>query len=203
MRTHRHIWVLAAAALVAGCADYGAPDEVLFGTAVYSQPKAGFDPQALGTYYLFTDAVVLGDTATITPQTINLLLPQYAGILDAIDANMQGYGYRKTLILPPPAGEPGTATIRVAIMSGTAAVYYPGYWCDYWVYYSCYPNYSYAGSYKFGTVFVDMGGFRTDGKLDSEWIGAVYGVATGVPYDTPRIVDGINRAYAQSPYLRR
>jgi hypothetical protein len=204
MRTQRFIWALAAAALVAGCADYGAPDEVLFGTAVFSQPKPGFDPATIGTYYIDTSAVVVGDDPNpITGVgTIDLTNPTYSSILDAIDGNMQALGYAKRLTRPA-ATDAGNAVIKLAVLQGSAAVYYPGYWCDYWYYYSCYYNWYYGGSYAFGTVLLDMGGLRIDQKIEEEWVAAVYGVATGIPYDVPRIVAGINRAYAQSPYLAR
>jgi hypothetical protein len=201
MRTHRYIWALAVA-LLASCADYGAPDEVLYGVAVFSQPAPGFDPGPIGTYYVETDATKVGDDPA-NPTTIDLTLPTYQPILDAVDANMQALGYAKRLTRPTGA-DANTAVIRLAVLSGTAAVYYSGYWCSYWYYYSCYYDYSYAGSYKYGTIMLDMGTIRpSDGKLGSAWVAGIYGVATSVPYDVSRIVDGINRAYGQSPYLAR
>jgi hypothetical protein len=82
-------------------------------------------------------------------------------------------------------------------------VYYPGYWCDYWAYPYCYYDYVYAGTYEFGTVVLGMGDLRlpAGGRLEILWTSAVYGVSQGTQINVQRAADGINRAFAQSPYL--
>jgi hypothetical protein len=96
--------------------------------------------------------------------------------------------------------------LHVSILRGTGAVYYPGYWCDYWTYYGCYYSWAYAGSYRFGTVIFEMAQLQPPTPLDQPipilWTSAVYGVATSQPYDVQRVVDGLNRAFDQSPYLK-
>jgi hypothetical protein len=192
MRTHRWSWALAAA-LLASCAGYGAPDEVLYGEAVYTQPRPSFDYQPLGTYFLNAQYLHFEDDLPVTSD-----LP--ANVKTAIDSGMQGLGYTV-------ASGADTADVQlgVTVLDGTAAVYYPGYWCDYWYYYSCYYDWYYAGSYKYGTAILEMtdvrGGLPEGSDVPVVWIGAVYGVATTPSYDTQRIADGFTRAFGQSPYL--
>lgn len=191
MRTHRTFWALAAA-LLASCADYGAPDEVLYGEAVFTQPRPGFDFAPLETYYLSPNYLHFdGEDPVVDP------LP--ANVRTAIEANMASLGY--TAAADAPLAD---VQLSMTVLDGTAAVYYPGYWCDYWYYYYCYYDYYYAGSYQYGTAFLEMADVRGGAAGDDVpvvWAAAVYGVATTATYDSGRVVEGLNRAFGQSPYL--
>ncbi|MGC3999298.1 MAG: hypothetical protein QM767_18405 [Anaeromyxobacter sp.] len=196
MRSHRHLWVLVAA-LVAGCGDYGAPDSVVYGTAVYTQPKPGFDfNQDLTSNAYFLDPLLkIQEDQESTTQD----LP--ANVAAAINTQLQALGYT-------PVDTLGAAAVgvKVSVLKGTGTVWYPGYWCDYWyAYYGCYYDWYYAGSYKFGTVILEMGDLTApdNGKLPILWLSAIYGVATTPTNDSQRVVDGIDRAFAQSAsYLK-
>jgi hypothetical protein len=206
MRTHRHFWALAAA-LLAACGDYGAPDEVVYGTAVYTQPSSGFDPVVLGTYFLDTTIVTKDDSQT--PPTQTSTMP--TNVQNAIASNMTAYGWRRVNTAAEAKAQNGVV-LTMAVVKGTAAVYYPGYWCDYWYYYSCYYSWYYAGSYGFGSAILEMalaanynpgGTTPPPGPTSPLWGSMMYGVATTQSYDTQRLVEAVNRAFAQSPYLKR
>lgn len=192
MRTHRYFWALAVA-LLASCADYGASDEVLYGEAVFTQPKPGFDFASLGgTYFLSDSYVHFVAEAPVTD-------PLPANVRTAIENNMTALGYTVAADLAS-----ADVALGVAVIDGTAAVYYPGYWCDYWYYYSCYYDYYYAGSYQYGAAILEMSasqGVAPGEKAPVVWASVVYGVASTPAYDTQRVADGLNRAFAQSPYL--
>ncbi len=199
MRMHRYFWALAAA-LLASCADYSTPDEVVNGAVVITQPKPGFDFKPLATYYLDTTIKVVEDDVSTTD-------PMPSGIADAITANMTALGYTRVdtgnQLADLQAADVG---LKMAVLKGTGTVYYPGYWCDYWYYYSCYYGWSYAGSYSFGAAILemsDLANFSTtpDQPLQIVWSAMVYGVASTSAYNTQRAVEGINRAFGQSPYL--
>src|SRR5512139_3172552 len=85
MRTNRVFGALAVA-LLSSCADYGAPDEVLYGEAVFTQPAPGADFAGLaGTYYLDpTYTLVDGDDLS------SVALP--SSIRTAIENNMAALG---------------------------------------------------------------------------------------------------------------
>jgi hypothetical protein len=193
MRSHRWLAPLVVA-LSASCDYGGAPDEVLFGEAVLTQPATGRDFKPLATYYLDPTVKVMGDTLIATEQ------PMPDAVRSAIDANMARLGYTAA-----PLSGAGKADVglKMSLLRGTADVYYPGYWCDYWSYYGCYYDWTYAGSYNFGTAILEMGDLSApDGtRLPILWLSAVYGVATSATLDVSRAVDGLNRAFAQSPYL--
>lgn len=189
MRTYRWFATLAVA-MLAGCGDYSAPDEVLFGEAVYTQQSPAYDFKPLNTYYLDPTMKVVEDS-----QASNETLP--SSVVAAIDANMQRLGYT--------AAPLASANVRLdtSLLKGTGAVYYPGYWCDYWYYYSCYYDWYYAGSYKYGTLILQMGDLSTPANqpLQIRWVAGMYGVGETGAVNVQRGVDAINRAFAQSPYL--
>jgi hypothetical protein len=194
MRTHRWFGTLAVMVLAA-CGSYGAPDEVVFGEAVYTQGAPGFDFKTLNppaTYFLDQSINVKKDNTTE-------VVPMPAPLANVINSNMAALGYTPAPLATAQVG------LHVSVLQGTGEVYYPGYWCDYWAYYGCYYSWYYAGSYKFGTVILEMaqspGVANPGGPVTVLWTSAVYGVATTSQFDTQRVIDGINRAFAQSPYL--
>jgi uncharacterized protein DUF4136 len=209
MRTHRWSWALAAA-LLASCAGYGAPDEVVFGEAVYTQGKPDFDFKTLAPgaqpKYAIVEQMVVVDGTTNPPQET---LP--SAIAQTIRTNMNQLGYVEVPATGTPESQIDAAdvAIQAALLKGTAAVYYPGYWCDYWYYYSCYYDYYYAGSYKYGSVILQMTDVRLFApgtppkgqKLPPLWAGAVYGVQTSSANDITRAQSGLNDAFSKSPYL--
>lgn len=201
MRTHRYSWALAIA-LLASCADYSVPDEVLYGQAVYTQAKPAYDFKPLTTYYLDRLAKVYEDDAN-NPTTIDLDSAQFSSVQTAIHANMTRLGYTE-LASRPVGPTPGAVGLQLVVLKGTGAVWYPGYWCDPYYYGYCYYDWYYAGSYKYGTVTLAMGdlsGTSTTGGLDLVWVAAMYGVASTPAYDIPRVVEAVNRAFGQSGEL--
>jgi Domain of unknown function (DUF4136) len=169
---------------------------VLFGEAVYTQQNPATDFKPITTYYLDPVMKVMEDQ-----QTTSAAVPD--AILGAIRTNMDALGYQEVgagLVNPPDTADVG---VHVSLLKGTGAVYYPGYWCDYWTYYGCYYGWSYAGTYRFGSVVLDMGDLRPPppSQLQVLWGAMVYGVASTTATDIPRAVDGVNRAFAQSQYL--
>ena len=169
----------------------------------------------LSKYWLDTAVQVFENSQTPTA-VLNLTDPQYAGIIAAVDSNMQALGFTKLGQGPqgspnfpvPPAAE--TAVVRLALAKGTGTYWYGGYWCDPYYYYWCYYDWYYAGSYQYGTVAMTLNDFTTPvsptAKLPIRWIAAIYGVSTSagtVPsaQDIARVADAIPRAFAQSPYL--
>ncbi len=211
MRTHRYFWALAAA-LLASCADYSVPDEVLYGSIVYTQPQTGFTFKGnVSSYWLDTAVKVYEDDPSVPSAILDLTQSQYSGLVAAIDTNMQGLGYTRLGAGPPTSPnfpQPGDAqatVIRLAVAKGTGTYWYGGYWCDPYYYYWCYYDWYYAGSYKYGTVMMSMSDFSAPAdpntQLPIRWIAAMYGVASTTAYDIPRITDAVNRSFGQSQYL--
>ncbi len=202
MRIHRHIGALAAALLLASCADYSVPDEVLYGQVVYTQGQPGFDFKTLGSYWLDPAAKVY-ETDPNNPSIIDLTGAQYAGIVNAVDTNLAALGYTKLTTMPP-RGTTGATIVRLAVAKGDAAYWYGGYWCDPYYYYWCYYDWYYAGTYKYGTIMMSMSDVsdpNPSSNIQIRWIAAMYGVASTPAYDIPRIADAINRSFGQSQYL--
>ncbi len=197
MRTHRYFWALATV-LLASCYDYSTPDSVVNGAVVITQQNTGFEYAAVTSYYLDPLAKVIKDD----PQVPEPPMPLPATVVTAIDDNMKAAGFTTKLSSLPPEGTAGAVGLHVTLLQGTVAVYYPGYWCDYWYYYSCWYNWTYAGSYNTGTMILEMGDLSSTGTtLPVAWLAAVYGVAGNASYNTTLAVQGVNRAFGQSPYL--
>ncbi len=210
MKNHRHFWALAAA-LLASCADYSVPDEVVYGVVVYTQPQPSFVFKGnVSSYWLDTAVKVWEDDPNVPSQILDLKQSQYTTLVNAIDSNMQALGYTKlgagTQLDPgfPQPGDTGATVVRLAVAKGTGTYWYGGYWCDPYYYYWCYYDWYYAGSYKYGTVMMSMSDFSsadTAVSIPIRWIAAMYGVASTTAYDIPRITEAVNRSFGQSQYL--
>jgi hypothetical protein len=191
MTTHRWSGALAAT-LLAACGGYGAPDEVVYGEAVYSQGKPGTDFRGFaGNYFLETTMIVVEDNTNTTQA-----LPD--AVVSAVEASMTALGWARV-------GAIGGAEVVLtpSLLKGTGEVYYPGYWCDYYTAYGCYYSWYYAGSYRFGSLILEMLRLPIPANDQAEvlWTSQVYGVATTPQVDVGRAAGGVSRAFAQSPYL--
>jgi hypothetical protein len=114
MRTNRVLGALAVA-LLSSCADYGAPDEVLYGEAVYTQPAPGVNFAGFGTYYLDPEYTeVNGDS--LRP----VALPP--SVETSIESNMAALGYTR-IDTGDQAADLGAADVglKVSVLSGRAA----------------------------------------------------------------------------------
>jgi hypothetical protein len=203
-----------AAALLASCS-YEVPDEVLTGVTVATQGKpdpagpdgvfdfGSLDPDGAGplqpTFYIDPNVNVVDDGDASVEA-----LPVAIGT--QISDEMTALGYEE--VFTEPVTETANAVaIKVSLLTGTGAVYYPGYWCGvYWYYYGCYYSWYYAGSYRYGTVILEMADLSApaDGRADVLWQALLYGIAydySTTGYNTQRINEGIARAFGQSPYL--
>ncbi len=123
-------------------------------------------------------------------------------ILSELSKQMQAYGY--TLV-----DDSANVSLKVGVTSSTTVTYYPGWWGGYYGWY--YPYYGYGGysySYTTGSLFITM---IDNAKFNEQEqnIGAVWNAAMNGVLDstTPaelrtRIVNGIDKMFEQSPYLK-
>ncbi len=196
----RQLLATGAVVALAACGDAGAPDEVVYGVAVYTQKTAGADFTGYGTYNLDTVVKVKKDGQD-QPST-----PMPASVKAAIDAQMVAAGYT--------AASAATADLGLSMSYITNSVdyYYSGGYCDiYYGWYGCYYPPVYAGSYRYGTAFLTMTDLTTGAPapgvpFPGVWFSTLYGVVADYgpgssSYNTSRLVEGINRAFDQSPYL--
>lgn len=133
-----------------------------------------------------------------------------AEILAAVESNMLKLGFTEEAV-------PTDADVLM-LVAATARqeVGYSGYgWGSYWGWYYPYPPswgwgwYPWYGggstvyTYRVGTLFIQMlDPARADSTLEkvpTVWVGALNGIADGAVEQ--RIVDGIDQAFEQSPYL--
>jgi len=200
---------LLAAIGAAACGGYSAPDEVVFGTGVYTQPAPtsppGQDPSTifkpLSSYYLDPTVEVWHDGEQQAPAAFP------SGAAQIINTRMTAYGY--TAGTPPPiGGVPGASVgLRASYFQNTFSYYYSGGWCTiYWGWYGCYPTWGYAGSYSTGTVVLVMTDLRTNppGPNDQRpilWVSGLYSVLQGQVTDTANFSSALTKAFDQSPYL--
>jgi len=195
MRTQR--WTLLAAIAAAACGGYSAPDEVVLGQAVYTQkaPTANFAP--LRTYYLDPVMEHWEDGETVAP----VVLPSSTAAV--INARMVAYGYTAA---PQASANVG---LRLAWTEATQVAYYYNNWCSvYWAYYSCWPTWSYAGSYRTGTVLTAMVDLRTTPAHPNDsrnmlWVSAMYSVLQATSIENQTLLnEALDRAFDQSTYLK-
>ncbi|MGD9400645.1 MAG: DUF4136 domain-containing protein [bacterium] len=135
-------------------------------------------------------------------------------ILERVEYNLQAIGYRRES--DPENEDPDIIVMVSATSSDWQAYSYPwlprwGWWGQWpggttdWYYQS--PYYGSGGVYTFstGTLLIDMGDIREadeEEEMKGIWTAAMNGVlmeeASGAPQ---RLVDFIDRAFSQSPYL--
>src|SRR3954462_5687901 len=116
-------WLLLIAIAAAGCGGYTAPDEVVFGADVYTQPQPNFDFKPLNNFYLDPVLEVWKDGVQQTSTAIP------SAVQSNIQAQMTQYGYPRvgdsTTVLPPSNAD---TAVRLAWIQNTYAYYYN--WCS-------------------------------------------------------------------------
>ena len=116
-------------------------------------------------------------------------------ILQTVKNNLNALGWQ----------EVGYASADVIVGTGVTTSTYvvSSGWYDYWGYYWYYPPYYYdTYSYTTGTIAVLMADKTVSGSGQQaiQWSGILNGlVGTG---NSQKIVNGINQAFSQSPYLK-
>ncbi len=141
-------------------------------------------------------------------------------ILARIDQNMMDKGYTKYDTTNTPSNTPPDLLVRASVftLSGnvTYCDYYPGWgWWGGWGYwYPGYPGYGYGYPYCFsgyqydiGTLAIDVVDLTDPNDQDSTlsvvWTGIMNGLASGrSSVDQQRVVEAIDQAFDQSPYLK-
>lgn len=177
------------------------PDEVVEGVVVATRRDPGTDFASFATFRINPEWRFLDGEDVYVEN-----MP--AEIYGAIRQNLLDRGYQEDLTWVPPDGPtPPDLGVQVTAVLGNITVYYPGYWCDPYYYYSCwYWGWGAVDSYQVGTLIVeliDLYGTPVDGNLPVAWAALDYGVLGGyASYDLPRLVSGIDRAFAQSPYIQ-
>lgn len=130
-------------------------------------------------------------------------------ILTTIDENMEALGYDRQTEDPPEGGPfPDLILIPVAqIQEGTAisgGPCYPGYYPPWWGWGWCYPPVVYqfaVGTLVFGLI--DGSDLENQEDVTFKWTAGINGaLSSSTSTNTRRLVDGIDQAFAQSPYLR-
>jgi len=176
--------------------------------------------------YAMPDTVIqVNDTAE---GSVELPHDNDALIISTIEANLEALGYVRVHIPDNPAdlpldSVPDFVLLVTAIgVENTAYTWYPGWgywgWWPGWGYYPPYgpgwgwgyPGYIGSTKYEQGTLFMDMID-PSDPMNDPDepsvpvlWTGALRGLlAGGAAQGQSRIVNGINQAFTQSPYLGR
>jgi len=161
------------------------------------------------TTYAIPDTVVQIDEDS---SDVRINHDNHDDVIARVKARLDGYGWQQVDF---PAETPDVIVFVSAVADEyTAYTYYPGYWWGYWGwYYPCYycypgyPSYITSTDYKAGTLFMDMidlGSISTtDSTTVSPWNAAVNGVLSGSSSNVTRALNGIDQAFAQSPYLKK
>lgn len=202
----KRILLLALPALLLGSCYPAGPEYVEDLDVVYTTYDETYDFQGQSTYAR-PDKIVVdveidrGDTTYVYMKDA-LAAP----ILAAIDAQMQAYGWSKVDISAAP-----DVIVNPAAVSSTTYYYsywydwyYGGYYGGYWGWY--YPPYYSVSSVTTGSLIIVMADPSAAdsspiGKSQTAWLSVANGVATGYG-DVGRVTNAINKAFAQSPYLK-
>jgi hypothetical protein len=203
---------LAALALTAGCTSFSAPDSVLYGSAVATQQKSGTVWSSYTTAMVDPTITVVDGTGTVQT-TCTVPGTQVATTIEHL---LAARGYTVLPFVAP--GVTGVdLVVKMTAHLGSQSVYYGGGYCGWYPYYYCYPGWSYAGSYSFGTLQLEMGDVKAAGgiqgnKIPLIWQNVNYGILAGYysgcsgngsGINFSRLDDAVSRAFDQSPYIRK
>jgi hypothetical protein len=132
-------------------------------------------------------------------------------ILSRVRDDMLAQGW--TEIASPDSTHRPDVALNVGVTTSDYVAY--SYWPPYWGYYPGwgYPGYGWgwgyypAYTYTTGSVLMAMLDLRNPNAetqtLPVMWFGAVNGIASTTASNQSRIVNGIDQAFEQSPYLRK
>jgi Domain of unknown function (DUF4136) len=195
----RIILTAVAGVFVLGCYPAG-PEYVEDLDVVYSSYDEVYNFQSKATYSMpdkiVTDVKIdKGDTTYVYMKDV------YAKqLLASIESNMSTLGWTKVAI----DKDPDVLVTPAAISSTT---YYYSYWYDWWYggYYGgwYYPPYYSVSSYTTGSLIITMADPNVETAIDKTptiWIAAANGLLGS--NDINRALNGIDQAFAQSPYLK-
>ena len=191
---------VAVALMLVGCYPQG-PDYIEDLDIVVTRFEDGYDFNAKQTYarpdriVKITGDVQGNDEPEFIPDAIA------TPILANMDKNMVALGYVKVDIDDNP-----DLLLTPASWETTTIMYYYDYW--YWWYGGYYPYWGYPGgsvsTYTTGTLFMalaDPDVTSANGNPIFQWVGAANGILT-YTYSAARVNGVIDRAFAQSPYLK-
>ena len=191
------------------CTGYGAPSEVINGTAVVTVEAQSPPDFKQYTTFTITPTIQVQDDTSDVPRNYER---DATSIIPQIQNNMVNRGYTYVASPQPPAAPPRT-DIVIALYAYLGSQQYGGVYCNwyYWGYpYGCYPTWGYYGSYNFGTLIMEMGDYKNlpqptppGTQVALVWNGAVYGVLGTQQYNLQRVLTGIDQAFAQSPYISK
>lgn len=188
--------------LFAGCYPQG-PEFTEDLDVVYTNYDNEYDFQGQGTYAMPDQIVVdveidRGDTTWIYMKDI------YAQpILQKIADNMANLGWQRVNVDATP-----DILLTPAGMSSTT--YFYSYWYCWWYggYYGgwgwYYPPYYTVSSYTTGSLIMVIADPNIDSPINqsqTSWVAAMNGLLSGA-YDLNRVLEGIDQAFEQSPYLQ-
>lgn len=167
---------------------------------------------AIGTYVLVDSVVFIDADGEGGDDESDISHAFDDQVLAAIRSNMNAAGY--TEVSGPAASTADIAVLATTTSSTTVGIGYD--WWLYWGWYPYWPGYgpgwgvgyppiSVSYVYTTGTLLLTMLDVKNADFASKQipvlWIGAVNGVLTGNAQVT-RVLDGIDQAFAQSPYLR-
>lgn len=166
--------------------------------AVITSYDENFDFASKGTYSMPDKIVKVSGILENGDDPEYVKEPQNTQLLNKIANNMTALGY--TRVEDPLQAD---LTLFPAAWTNTTVYYWYDYWCWYYPYYCGWGwGYPSVSSYTTGTLVMTL---VTDGPDYIEptrvWTGAINGLLSGA-YDITRANNGIDQAFAQSPYLK-
>jgi hypothetical protein len=195
------------AVVLAGCGPT-APDEVINGLIVITQPSPPTDFQALTTFAMPTQV----NLVALTPPGPKDWTNDVPNLLATIEGNLVARGYTKHT----GAATDATFGVTVSAILGTEEEYFTGVWCDYCFWYPSTPycgaqcswDFSYIGDYRYGTLIIELHEFTTPppatgDRVKTHWSAALYSALPDTGYDSVKVKAAIDRAFSQSPMVSR
>lgn len=195
---HR-LGALLATATLAACGNT-VSDEVINGQAVATVQQSNANFSQYTTFTVANTVQVHDNTtgnANDSTKDATTMAAQVRSLMEA-----RGYTY----VTYAPGAQADLVIAFDAFLNSTT---YGGYYCNwyYWGYaYGC--GYYYSGTYKYGTLVMQMGDLKNAittpaPQINTAWAAAMYGLLGSDAYNLQIVTTSIDRAFAQSPYLHK
>jgi hypothetical protein len=205
------LWALGLTGTVAAAAA-GCHPEQLSGSDPYNSIVTVAD--TLASFSTFAKFFIPDSVVHVTPGTMLDEIPHtYDSLIVAQTAlNMEARGYKRTLVI-----DSAEVTVNPMVTVKENYDFTTAEWCTWWSWaypWGCtswvpaYPP-GLDFTYSTGTLLIPMADLRAGTPPASTppviWFAAINGVVSGTTSSTAegQIVDGINQAFVQSPYIRK
>lgn len=207
--------LMAGASTLSACIDYPSEDKRFSQELVITAYDKKADFSSYGTFAIVPEVKVVnvddaGAMASVDPAASS-------AIIERVASSLASRGYARVDRDASPDLGVGVTVVQGSGTGSVSGSYWAGYYASYWGYtdYGLYYPYAYTYEYGRGTLATQLFDLKNAPKPDAGtadagtsnlttvWTSAAYQAMPEENADLPKVLDTIDQAFLQSPYLHR